>query len=42
MNVPTAAPVIFADANVLYARALRDILIELALAEVIQLRWPPK
>lgn len=32
-------PVVFADANVLYAAALRDILIELALAGVIRLHW---
>lgn len=32
-------PVVFADANVLYAAALRDILIELALAGAIRLHW---
>ncbi len=32
-------PVVFADANVLYSAALRDILIELALADVIRLHW---
>lgn len=35
------APVVFADANVLYNSALRDILIELALADIIRLRWSP-
>lgn len=33
------SPRVFADANVLYASAPRDILIELALAGIIQLRW---
>ena len=35
----TLRPVVFADANVLYAAALRDILIELALAGTIRLHW---
>jgi predicted nucleic acid-binding protein len=34
-------PLVFADANVLYASAPRDILIELALEAVIGLRWSP-
>ena len=34
-------PLIFADANVLYASALRDILIELALDATVNLRWSP-
>jgi predicted nucleic acid-binding protein len=34
-------PLVFADANVLYASAPRDILIELALDAVIGLRWSP-
>ncbi len=36
MAVPS---VVFADANVLYAPAVRDLLVELALARVIILRW---
>jgi hypothetical protein len=32
-------PLVFADANALYASALRDILIELALEAIIGLRW---
>lgn len=32
-------PVAFTDANVLYAAAARDLLIELAVAKVITLRW---
>jgi predicted nucleic acid-binding protein len=32
-------PAVFADANVLYSAALRDILIELAVARVIRLHW---
>jgi hypothetical protein len=35
----TLRPVVFADANVLYAAALRDILIELALAGALRLHW---
>lgn len=34
-----AAPIVFADANVLYRASLRDILIFLALADVIELHW---
>jgi hypothetical protein len=34
-------PLVFADANALYASAPRDILIELALEAVIGLRWSP-
>jgi hypothetical protein len=34
-------PLVFADANALYASAPRDILIELALEAVITLRWSP-
>lgn len=34
-----APPIVFADANVLYSAALRDILIDLTLAEVIRVRW---
>jgi predicted nucleic acid-binding protein len=37
----SARPLVFADANVLYASALRDILIELILDAVIGLRWSP-
>ena len=33
--------IVFADANVLYTNALRDILIELALADVLTLHWSP-
>lgn len=36
---PSAAPSIFADANVLFPASLRDILIYLALADVIELHW---
>lgn len=39
MTATPALPVVFADANVLYASAPRDILIELALADIIELRW---
>lgn len=35
-------PAVFADSNVLYATALRDILIELALERVIRLHWSPR
>jgi predicted nucleic acid-binding protein len=38
MSLPIV-PVVFADANVLYNSALRDILIELALADIIKLHW---
>lgn len=41
MTAISALPVVFADANVLYASAPRDILIELALADIIELRWSP-
>lgn len=34
-------PAVMADANTLYSAALRDILIELALAKVIRLHWSP-
>jgi predicted nucleic acid-binding protein len=34
-----AGPTVFADANVLYASALRDLLIQLAVAKIIDLRW---
>lgn len=34
-----AAPVVFADANVLYSSALRDLLMQLALNGVVSLRW---
>jgi predicted nucleic acid-binding protein len=37
----SARSLVFADANVLYASAPRDILIELALEGVIGLRWSP-
>ena len=40
MSLPLV-PVVFADANVLYNSALRDILIELALADIITLHWSP-
>jgi len=40
MSLPVV-PVVFADANVLYNSALRDILIELALADIIRLHWSP-
>jgi predicted nucleic acid-binding protein len=33
------SPVVFTDANVLYAAALRDLLIELAVAKDITIRW---
>ena len=39
MTASHAPPIVFADVNVLYASAPRDILIELALADVIELRW---
>jgi predicted nucleic acid-binding protein len=35
-------PVVFADTNVLYSAALRDILIELALLDALRLHWSPK
>lgn len=35
-------PAVFADTNVLYSTALRDILIELALERVIRLHWSPQ
>jgi hypothetical protein len=41
MTASPVAPIVFADANVLYASAPRDILIELALADIIELRWSP-
>lgn len=34
-------PAVLADANALYSAALRDILIELALADVVRLHWSP-
>ena len=34
-----ASPVVFTDANVLYAAALRDLLMELATTGTINLRW---
>ena len=34
-----AVPVVFTDANILYSSALRDIVIDLALADVIELHW---
>jgi predicted nucleic acid-binding protein len=37
----SARPLVFADANALYASALRDIFIELTLDGVISLRWSP-
>ena len=39
MTAPQAEPRVFVDANVLYASAPRDIMMELALDGVIQLRW---
>lgn len=41
MSATTARPRVFADTSVLYGAALRDILIELALAEAIDLAWSP-
>jgi predicted nucleic acid-binding protein len=35
-------PVVFADTNVLYSAALRDILIELALLDALRLHWSSK
>jgi len=37
----TPPRLVFVDTNVLYASAPRDILIELALDEIIELRWSP-
>ena len=34
-----ARPIVFADANVLYAAPLRDLLLELAIADAITLHW---
>jgi hypothetical protein len=34
-----ARPLVFTDANVLYAAAARDLLVELAVAKAIALRW---
>lgn len=34
-----AGPTVFVDANVLYASSLRDLLVQLALADVLDLRW---
>jgi hypothetical protein len=35
-------PFVFADTNVLYSAALRDILIELALLDALRLHWSAK
>lgn len=36
-----SAPRVFADTNILYGGALRDILIDMAIAGAIELRWSP-
>jgi predicted nucleic acid-binding protein len=40
MSLPVV-PVVFADANVPYNSALRENLIEMALADIIRLHWSP-
>jgi len=41
MSPVRSAPRVFADTNILYGGALRDILIDMAIAGAIELRWSP-